>query len=242
VGASFPERFPTVFRLCQEAGFDPRVEPIPVSPAAHYHMGGIAVDDHGRTTLPGLWACGEAAATGAHGANRLASNSLLEALVFGGRVAEDLSAAPLPRRRPVRLPLALGVGAAAEDVETQAALATAVRTLLWEKVGVVRDGQGRTQAVAELDRLADRHSGVTGEARNLLWAGRLVAAAALARRESRGGHYRTDYPQADPAWQRHLVLSATPAGEIRIASRPLHPAAPAEGGTPVAVLAAGSAR
>jgi L-aspartate oxidase len=231
VGERFPERFPTVFRLCQEHGFDPRTEPIPVSPAAHYHMGGIAVDGSGRTTLPGLWACGEAAATGAHGANRLASNSLLEALVFGGRVAEDLAGAlPLPRRRPARLPEELGQAALATDTRsqaTQAALATAVRTLMWEKVGVVRDGQGLTEAVATLDRLAETHPEVTGAARNLLWAGRLVATAALARRESRGGHYRSDYPDANPVWQRHLALSATPEGEIRIQSRPLPSPAPA---------------
>ncbi|HEY2739625.1 MAG TPA: L-aspartate oxidase, partial [Thermoanaerobaculia bacterium] len=90
VGESFPEHFPRVFELCQEHGLDPRVEPMPVAPAAHYHMGGIWVDANGRTTLPGLWACGEVTATGAHGANRLASNSLLEALVFGARVADDL--------------------------------------------------------------------------------------------------------------------------------------------------------
>ncbi|MEA2693112.1 MAG: L-aspartate oxidase [Acidobacteriota bacterium] len=241
VGERFPERFPTVFRLCQEHGFDPRTEPIPVSPAAHYHMGGIAVDGSGRTTLPGLWACGEAAATGAHGANRLASNSLLEALVFGGRVAEDLAGAPLQqRRRPARLPTDLGSADPVEDARfqaEQAALATAVRTLMWEKVGVVRDGQGLTEAVAALDRLAESHPNAAGEARNLLWAGRLVAAAALARRESRGGHYRSDYPEADPAWQRHLALTAAPDGEIRIQSRPLPSHAPA----PLA-LAAGSSR
>jgi L-aspartate oxidase len=233
VGERFPERFPTVFRLCREAGFDPRVEPIPVSPAAHYHMGGIAVDGRGRTTLPGLWACGEAAATGAHGANRLASNSLLEALVFGGRVAEDLAGIPMPavpamsamsamsaisaipRRRPVRLPRLPEVPE--DTAEARAALTRAVRTLMWEKVGVVRDGQGLTAAVAELDRLAETHPGASGEARNLIWAGRLVATAALARRESRGGHYRADYPAADPAWRRHLHLSAAPDGTIAMA-------------------------
>jgi L-aspartate oxidase len=203
-------------------------------------MGGIGVDGNGRTTLPGLWACGEAAATGAHGANRLASNSLLEALVFGGRVAEDLAGSPPSRRRPAPLPKSLE-GSRPAVVEPQsAALATAIRTLMWEKVGVVRDGQGLTAAVATLDRLAAEHPGITGEARNLLWAGRLVATAALARRESRGGHYRADYPDADPAWQRHLALTATPEGEIHIESRPLPTPAPAAA-TPLA-LAAGTSR
>jgi L-aspartate oxidase len=234
----FPERFPTVYRLCREHGFDPRTAPIPVSPAAHYHMGGIAVDGSGRTTLPGLWACGEAAATGAHGANRLASNSLLEALVFGCRVAEDLAGAPLPRRRPARLPAGLGLALSGESsTGSQAELATAVRTLMWEKVGVVRDGQGLTAAVSALDRLAEKHPEISGEPRNLLLAGRLVATAALARRESRGGHYRSDHPAPDPAWQRHLALSVATDGEIRIASRPLPSHLPA----PRAV-AAGRAR
>ncbi|HXO22893.1 MAG TPA: L-aspartate oxidase, partial [Thermoanaerobaculia bacterium] len=193
VGDRFPERFPTVFRLCREHGLDPRIEPIPVSPAAHYHMGGIAVDDRGRSSLAGLWACGEVAATGAHGANRLASNSLLEALVFGARVADDLretaSAAPPAGRPPV------GRTVAAVDLVDPAAdrqLIAAVRRLMWEKVGVVRDGAGLESAVAALDRLAGEHPAAAagvGEARNLLFAGRLAAAAALARRESRGGHF-----------------------------------------------------
>ncbi|HEX3557438.1 MAG TPA: L-aspartate oxidase [Thermoanaerobaculia bacterium] len=214
VGEEFPERFPTVFKLCQEHGLDPRTEPIPVAPAAHYHMGGIAVDDHGRTSLPGLWACGEVTATGVHGANRLASNSLLEALVFGARVAEDLRASlPAAARTPRSLRTAGGPSgvAAAGDAE----LIAAVRRLMWEKVGVVRDGAGLTAALGELDRLAARHPQASGEARNLLGVGRLVAAAALARRESRGGHYRSDFPSPDPAWQRRLFLTAAPDGSPR---------------------------
>src|SRR4029077_12582384 len=152
VGAEFPEHFPTVFQLCQEHGLDPRTEPMPVAPAAHYHMGGIAVDENGRSSLPGLWACGEVTATGAHGANRLASNSLLEALVFGARVADDLrSAAPVSGRTP-RGRLAGGVSSgmpAAGDAE----LTAAVRRLMWEKVGLVRDEAGLSFAVSELKRL-----------------------------------------------------------------------------------------
>jgi L-aspartate oxidase len=213
VGEEFPERFPTVFKLCQDHGLDPRTEPIPVAPAAHYHMGGIAVDDHGRTSLPGLWACGEVTATGAHGANRLASNSLLEALVFGARVADDLRAAPLSSRAP-RGRLAAGASsglAAPGDAE----LTGAIRRLMWEKVGLVREEAGLAAAVAELRRLAMAHPQVSGEARNLLGIGRLVAEAALERRESRGGHYRSDFPVPDPAWQRRLFLTAAPDGEAR---------------------------
>ncbi len=222
VGEEFPERFPTVFRLCQEQGLDPRVEAIPVAPAAHYHMGGIAVDERGRTSLPGLWAAGEVTSTGVHGANRLASNSLLEALVFGARVAEDLREAPAAGRAPRNLRLA-GVGIAAPG---DAELVTAIRRLMWEKVGVVRDATGLTSALMELDRLAARHPQAAGEARNLLGVARLVTAAALARRESRGGHYRSDFPSPDPAWQRRLFLTAGPDGSPRFEASPADIAAP----------------
>jgi L-aspartate oxidase len=215
VGEEFPEHFPTVFRLCQEHGLDPRTEPIPVAPAAHYHMGGIAVDEQGRTSLPGLWAAGEVTSTGVHGANRLASNSLLEALVFGGRVAEDLRSG-LPEARTPR-----SLRASATDTvpvlvaSGDAELVTAIRRLMWEKVGLVRDEEGLSQALDELDRLSARHRHAAGEARNLLEVGRLVAAAALARRESRGGHYRSDYPVPDPAWQRRQFLTVAPDGSPR---------------------------
>ena len=235
VGAEFPEEFPTVFKLCQEHGLDPRTEPIPVSPAAHYHMGGIAVDELGRTSLAGLWACGEVAATGAHGANRLASNSLLEALVFGARVAEDLrDGLPLPRTsRTPRGRIARGLPGL--DGPADADLTSKVRRLMWEKVGVVRDEAGLTFAVEELKRLASRHPRVAGEARNLLGIGRLVAAAALERLESRGGHYRSDYPVPDdPAWQRRLFLTAAPDGSARFESPKVTRAATQE----VPVLAA----
>ncbi|HSS50272.1 MAG TPA: FAD-binding protein [Thermoanaerobaculia bacterium] len=189
---------------------------MPVSPAAHYHMGGIAVDEQGRTSLPGLWAAGEVTSTGVHGANRLASNSLLEALVFGGRVAEDLRAG-LPKARTPRSLRTADAGPAVlapDDGE----LVTAIRRLMWEKVGLVRDEAGLNEALAELDRLSARFlqaRPAAGEARNLLGVGRLVAAAALARRESRGGHYRSDYPLPDPAWQRRQFLTAAPDGSPR---------------------------
>ncbi|MEA2561112.1 MAG: L-aspartate oxidase [Acidobacteriota bacterium] len=207
VGDEFPERFPTVFELCQRHGLDPRKEPMPVAPAAHYHMGGIAVDGQGRSSLQGLWACGEVSSTGVHGANRLASNSLLEALVFGSRVAEDLRAQsgrsfPSGRRVP-----AVPAGTL-HDAELQ----LGIRRTMWEKVGVVRDEQGLTAALDELEALAESHPGMAGEARNLLSVGRLVTAAALARRESRGGHYRSDYPQTDPEWQHRIHVTAAPDG------------------------------
>jgi L-aspartate oxidase len=216
VGEEFPEHFPTVFRLCQEHGLDPRTEAIPVAPAAHYHMGGIAVDEQGRTSLPGLWAAGEVTSTGVHGANRLASNSLLEALVFGGRVAEDLRTG-LPEVRTLRGLRTAAAAAAAPALRApgDGKLVTAIRQLMWNKVGLVRDEAGLKDALAELDRLSARHPHSAGEARNLLGVGRLVAAAALARRESRGGHFRCDYPVPDPAWQRRQFLTAAPDGAPR---------------------------
>lgn len=207
VGDEFPERFPTVFELCRQHGLDPRQEPMPVAPAAHYHMGGIAVDGQGRSSLPGLWACGEVSSTGVHGANRLASNSLLEALVFGSRVAEDLRGQvgrsfPSGRRVP----------AVPAGTPRDAELQLAIRRTMWEKVGLVRDEKGLASALDELEALAESQPGIAGEARNLLSVGRLVTAAALARRESRGGHFRSDYPQADPEWQRRIQVTAAPDG------------------------------
>jgi L-aspartate oxidase len=219
VGEEFPQQFPTVFKLCQEEGLDPRIEPIPVAPAAHYHMGGIAVDEDGRTSVPGLWACGEVSSTGAHGANRQASNTLLEALVFGARVAEDIE-----KTHPQLAGQTAGVWRNAESLpcalkgEGDAELTRAVRTLMWEKVGLVRDEEGLRFACERLEKLAEHFKEAAGEARNLLWAGRLVAASALARRESRGGHYRSDHPEPDPAWRHRLYLTATPSGEVRFES------------------------
>jgi L-aspartate oxidase len=215
VGDRFPKRVPKVFEICQGYGLDPRSEPIPVAPAAHYHMGGVAVDPNGRTSLPGLWACGEVSSTGVHGANRLASNSLLEALVFGARVAEDLRreipAGPVAVRTAG---LRIAQGSEIEK-EEDAELIARVRRLMWEKVGLVRDEAGLLSALRELDGLAETHPAASGEARNLLGIARLVAVAALARHESRGGHFRADVPASDPLWQYRLFLTVTPEGKAR---------------------------
>jgi len=264
VGEAFPERFPTVFAACRRAGLDPRREPIPVAPAAHYHMGGIDVDLRGRSSLPGLWACGEVASTGVHGANRLASNSLLEALVFGARVADDLRGrlAALPGARPADLSrLCLPSGSAPERAggvddapgaesagsESIARVRGELRRLMWERVGVVRDGAGLAAALAELERLAGRlpapDSRQTAETANLLTVARLVARAALARRESRGAHQRDDHPATDPAWRRRLYAVVRPDGTVDLTTGPLLGVAPAvragvERATPTARAAA----
>jgi L-aspartate oxidase len=205
VGASFPDRFPTAFEACRARGLDPRVEPVPVAPAAHYHMGGILTDLDGRSSVPGLWACGEVAATGVHGANRLASNSLLEALVFGARVARSVGQAlrHLPRPATARLEVPSCV-----PREALASQESVLRRLMWERVGLIRSGPGLGEALAALDGLERALPPGTSEVHGLVTVARLVARAALARAESRGAHFREDHPEADPAWRRRIVLVA----------------------------------
>ncbi len=208
LGSRFHARFPGITASCLAHGIDPALAPIPIRPAAHYHMGGIAVDADGRSTLPGLWACGEAACTGLHGANRLASNSLLEAAVCGGRVAESIEgsvAAALPAMRPA------APQAAPPGVVPERALET-VRRVMSRDVGVLRDGEGLRRAQAELAE----HAPVSDAALLAL----MVAQAADARRESRGGHFRTDHPAAGPDAVRTLsyaqdALSAAGAAPSR---------------------------
>jgi L-aspartate oxidase len=209
VGESFPERFPTVFEACRQHGLDPRREPLPVAPAAHYHMGGVDVDLDGRTCVPGLWAAGEVACTGVHGANRLASNSLLEALVFGARVARSVGEALPHLRRPsgsLALPAVEPSAAPGEAAAVEAAL----RRLMWEKAGLVRTGEGLRQALKGIEALAAAVPPGAAEVRSLVTVARLVATAALARPESRGAHFRADHPLSDPAWRRRILL--TPEG------------------------------
>jgi len=200
VGASFPERFPTVFELCMSVGIDPRREPVPVAPAAHYHMGGVAADLDGRSSLPGLWAVGEVACSGVHGANRLASNSLLEATVFGERAADSVKAAA-----PGRIDETAAAAAAADPgllSGDNAPLVEELRRIMEERVGVVRDRAGLVEGLEAIEALAARLAPVASEARNMIDAARLIARAALVRTESRGAHFRSDYPAPDPAWVR----------------------------------------
>lgn len=197
IGATFAERFPTVHAACMSAGIDPAREPIPVAPAAHYHMGGVATDVHGRTSLKGLWAAGEVAATGVHGANRLASNSLLEAVVFGARVADDIRVIlPDPEIDLAREePLAGG-----PDISQQS---RALRVLMSARAGVIRDEAGLVSALSEISRI--ERDATSPALKNTATAALLIAAGAFTRCESRGAHYRSDYPHTDPRARRTFL-------------------------------------
>jgi len=204
------ERFPTISAMCAQIGLDLARDPIPVGPAAHYIMGGVDTDEWGRTSLPGLYAAGEVACTGLHGANRLASNSLLEGLVFGARAAQAMTeaprAAPLKSDRvgtgdcpPSRLP----------RLSRQPTAPDEIRALMWRAVGLFRTRQGLAAAVEALERASVPASPATAEEWrqcNLVTVARLVARAALRREESRGGHFRADFPERDDLhWKIHVV-------------------------------------
>ena len=189
LGSRFATHFPSIHAACLAAGIDPATSVIPVRPAAHYHMGGIAVDQHGRTTVPGLWACGEAACTGLHGANRLASNSLLEAAVTGRLVANDVAGTPSRRAAPIA-----SVGSPAEHDPAP------VRAILSRHAGVLRDAAGLQSAVAQLLPLSSESDPAA--------LGLMMCSAMLQREESRGGHSRTDFPGRAPA-QRSTVTLGT---------------------------------
>jgi L-aspartate oxidase len=198
IGADFANHFPTVFAACQAAGIDPAIQPIPVAPAAHYHMGGIASDEHGRSSLPGLWVAGECAATGLHGANRLASNSLLEGLVFGARVAED-----------VRDQLAQGPSRGAPPAPQRFASPApphVLRSAMSRDVALERNAEGLRAALAVIARLQTTSS--EPALLNMTAAAKLVTTAALARHESRGGHWRSDYPRTRKAGARTFMTLA----------------------------------
>jgi L-aspartate oxidase len=203
IGKEFPERFPTVHAACKAAGLDPITQPIPIAPAAHYHMGGIHTDGLGRTSLDGLWAAGEVAATGAHGANRLASNSLLEAVVFAARIAEDVQGL-LPNHRVVRWS-GQSAGDAPQQSDGDSVIMQRLRPLMSRHVGVVRDRQGLAMALDEIARL--EAAARTPSILNALAAAKLIAAAALRREESRGGHFRSDFPEPDPAQARRSFVT-----------------------------------
>jgi L-aspartate oxidase len=201
LGERFAARFPAIAARCRAAGLDPARAAIPVRPAAHYHMGGIAVDAAGRSSIAGLWACGEAAATGLHGANRLASNSLLEAAACARWVAESVagtSAHRLPLPPAPALPPAAAAGP--------------VREIMSSGLGVLRDRTGLNQAIAALGTLAFGD----GAAADPAAVGVVIARAALAREESRGAHWRNDFPFRSSAPPRRSMLRLSDAARVPV--------------------------
>jgi L-aspartate oxidase len=242
-------RFPTIHAHCLRLGVDMDKDLIPVTPVAHYCMGGIRADTLARTTLPGLLACGETACSGTHGANRLASNSLLESLVFAGRAADfllgwdgqswhtDLLEPFGPRSDGGAVAACLAetwephgkpVG---DDAPSPVAAATqaGVKALMWRDFGLVREAETMARGRRELDALAERFC-LSGElrgggqaaleAKNMLLAGMTVAASAAARRESRGAHYRADHPHPDPGLESHTAAGLA-GGRLELARVPL---------------------
>jgi L-aspartate oxidase len=202
-------RFPKIYKTCLQYGLDLAHEPAPVSPAAHYVMGGVRTDLEGRTTLRGLYAAGEVACTGVHGANRLASNSLLEGLVFGARAgnaaARDCAG--------VRVQSAANVNAEEPGVREDSARVNAaalavrkrVRRLMWERVGILRSRTSLQRALAEFGQIES--APLRPAPRNFLTVATLIARSALWREESRGGHYRIDFPARDDEhWRAHSVI------------------------------------
>jgi L-aspartate oxidase len=194
-GESFiRERFPRIYQTCLLYGVNIATDPAPVAPAAHYAMGGVRTDLEGRTNVARLFAAGEAACTGVHGANRLASNSLLEGVVFGIRAGRTMREAPK------------GLDASVELRSMNApvpAFAGKIQRIAWERCGIVRSGEGLRPAVEQLEALAPESS----EERNMRQVALLIARCALARKESRGAHFRSDYPETCGAFARHSVVS-----------------------------------
>jgi len=200
----FSRRFPGILSLCLARGIDPRRDLIPVTPAAHYMMGGIVTDLRGRSSLDRLHAVGEVSCTGVHGANRLASNSLLEGLVFAERAARDIATVDplrsLPRKREWRV-------TALEDRGAAQVSADLIREIMWRDVGVVRSATGLQSARRRLRDIGARLPKGATEEENMVQTAQLIVEAALRRKESRGGHYRSDYPRPKSSWRgRHVEL------------------------------------
>ncbi|MGX4773366.1 L-aspartate oxidase [Bradyrhizobium guangdongense] len=207
LGARFADKFPTVHASCVAAGIDPATQAVPIAPAVHYHMGGIAVDARGRSSIDGLWAAGEVSSTGMHGANRLASNSLLEAVVYASRIAEDIAGQAIPS--PARLPEAL---ITPRSGAPDAGAVKRLRTIMSANVGVIRERDGLADAVRSLAAL--EHTATSIAIRNMATSALLVAAAAWSRRESRGAHFRADHPAEVPALAQRTMTTLAEAHDI----------------------------
>jgi L-aspartate oxidase len=206
LGARFADKFPAVYASCLAAGIDPARQPIPIAPAAHYHMGGIAVDARGRSSIDGLWAGGEVSSTGAHGANRLASNSLLEAVVYAARIADDIAGHEIAAADGI--PAEVPVPRATLPAFSQMTL----RRMMTSHVGVIRNGDQLAEAVRAFARLErDAESFALG---NMATSALLVAASAWTRRESRGAHCRSDYAGENTALAHRTMTTLKAARDV----------------------------
>jgi L-aspartate oxidase len=199
------ERFPKIYETCKFYDLNIAKDLLPVSPASHYCMGGVRTDLHGRTTVKGLYAAGEVSCTGVHGANRLASNSLLEGLVFGARagkaMTEDNSKFKIQNSKLENQKIESGIRNLESGVAT--AVKKRVKRLMWERVGILRDTDSLKRALQEFKQISEANLGTSS--RNFVTVAALIAKAALWREESRGGHYRTDFPQRDDSWRVHSI-------------------------------------
>lgn len=216
VGSAFPERFPTVWDAARRAGFDPRHQGLPVTPAEHYAMGGIATDTAGRTSIPGLWAVGECGSNGLHGANRLASNSLLEGMVTGAAAARTIAAADFGTVPAAGLLTAGQAFVGTAGVWSDGEMVATIRDLMWRHAGLVRSASGLHDALAILDRLAVRYQQRNYAERNMLQLARVIVHAALARSESRGAHWRTDCPVTLPGLARRHFMTVRPERPVEL--------------------------
>ena len=204
---TFARRFPGILAICRARGIDPRKDLIPVTPAAHYMMGGIVTDLRGRSSLPGLYAVGEVSRTGVHGANRLASNSLLEGLVFAERVARDVVTTEPLGSIPAAGKLGKWSVPVLEDRGAAQVAADLVREVMWRDAGVIRTASGLRAAQRRLIDIERRLPVGATEELNLVQTAQLIVEGAIRRKESRGGHYRSDYPRSKGAWRkRHIEL------------------------------------
>ncbi|WP_330459105.1 L-aspartate oxidase [Streptomyces sp. NBC_00820] len=249
-------RFPTILAACRAHGIDPVTEPIPVAPAAHYASGGVRTDARGRTTVPGLYACGEVACTGVHGANRLASNSLLEGLVYAERIAADIIAVHAGNGLHARVPQPVPHPETPEHPLLGAEARFAIQRIMTRGAGVLRSADSLNGAAERLRSLHDEarealedngktaEPGVdTWEATNLLCVARVLVAAARLREETRGCHWREDRAERDDThWRRHIVVRLEPDRSPAVrttdtadfpATLPVPPAPAGQGGTPI---------
>ncbi|NLN28650.1 MAG: L-aspartate oxidase [Firmicutes bacterium] len=219
MGSRFEERFPTITRAVRKRGLDPARDPIPVTPAAHFIMGGVLTDTSGRTTLPGLYACGETAWTGVHGANRLASNSLSEGLVFSERITQALRAErSLPPDAALPAPPPPGPEVEQPELEEE------VKTVMWQHAGLVRSEAGLTEAEKRLIALSRTVNPRAYRVRNMVQTALCIVRGALMREESRGGHFRQDHPEPRAEWRERRILHSKAHARPTIVPRSIIPA------------------